>query len=91
MITQLREKSRLLIKKTIDKAVASGKKEFKINFNGGKPETIKDIGNLIVKKKSIAFDNGRSIDVKNIRSILADKKEIIIFVHKSAEIIISTQ
>ena len=91
MIARLRKESRILIKKAIDKAVTSGKKEFEINFNGGEPEAIKDIENLIVREESIAFDNGRSIDVKNIRSILADKKEIIIFVHKSAEIIISTQ
>ena len=87
LITSLNKEDRRLIGRAIREAIVSGKKKFKINFNGGEPETVNDIKSLMIGEKSITFDNGRFIDIKNIKSISAESKEIIIFTREGKIVI----
>ena len=86
LITSLNKEDRRLIGRAIGKAIVSGKKKFKINFNGGE-ETVNDIKSLMIGEKSITFDNGRFIDIKNIKSISAESEEIIIFTREGKIVI----
>ncbi len=82
MITSLKEEEIESIKDLIKKAKDSGKKEFRVNFNGGGSKPIEDLESLEIKKKLIIFD-GRFVEINNVKSISAEGKEIIIFAHKN--------
>ena len=59
----------------IEKARASGNKEFYIDFGGGKLELIKNIESLEISPESTIFDNGRNVYTKYIIGIFVENKD----------------
>ena len=75
LVTFLGEEKIKSIMKAIEKARASGNKEFYIDFGGGKPELIKNIKSLEINPESTIFDKGRSVYTKYIIGILVEDKD----------------
>ncbi len=75
LVTFLGEEKIKSIMKAIEKARASGNKEFYIDFGGGKLELIKDIKSLKISPESTIFDKGRSVYTKYIIGILVEDED----------------